>query len=443
LFNRFVGKPLALVHDAPGVTRDRREGDALWMGLTFKVIDTPGLYDPNNLNAPPAVVEGMRQQTLEAIGAADLILFVVDGLEGCTPYDEELANVLRRKHKPVLVVMNKCENASNAYNGLGDALALGLGDVAPISAAHGQGMDSLYDAIAPLCAAPEEDEEGIEEATDEAPSIKPLKLLVLGRPNVGKSTLVNRLLGEERQLVADMPGVTRDSIALDWQYQGRPITLVDTAGIRRRSKIDTPLENLAVMDSRRALQYAQVVILVIDGTIPLEAQIEKQDITLAQEVVEEGRAMVMAINKWDAVPNPKALMDEVRYQLDNHFAQAKDIPCLGISAQKGTGINALMEAVFTVEKSWNTRIPTAELNRWLGFVLEKHPPPAVAGRRIRLKYMTQKKSRPPTFALFGNQLDDLPESYTRYLMNQLRQDFNLKGIPLRFHFKNSQNPYGK
>jgi GTP-binding protein len=249
--------------------------------------------------------------------------------------------------------------------------------------------------------------------------------------------------GEERQLVADMPGVTRDSIALDWEYNGRQIKLVDTAGIRRRSRQGGDLENLAVMDARRSLQYAEVVVMVIDGTAPLEESLEKQDLSLIHEIIDEGRALLIAVNKWDLVKNPKGYMEELRYQLDNNFTQGRGVSCLGISAKEGYGINAMMDAVFHAEKSWNRCIPTAELNRWIGFVVEKHPPPAVAGRRIRLKFMNQKKSRPPTFVLFGNQLDSLPDSYLRYLMNQLRQDFDLHGTPLRFQFKSPKNPYGK
>jgi GTP-binding protein len=468
LFNRFVGRRAALVHDTPGVTRDRKEGEAQFMGLCFRVIDTPGLYDPNTQDAPKDIVRGMTNQTLAALLESDHIFFIIDGMEGCTPYDQELASLLRKQHKPITILVNKCENSQRASQGMADAVSLGLGDVIPISAEHGQGMGDIFDILDPLCGktdaddfhqAPEENDfldedffehqEDVDEEEEEAKAaIKseqyknyPLKLLILGRPNVGKSTLVNALLGEERQLVADMPGVTRDAISLDWSHKNRAIKLIDTAGIRRGSRIDNTLEKLAVMDARRNLQFAEMTIVVIDGSLPLATQIEKQDLTLIQEVLSEGRGLVIAVNKWDLVSDPKALMEELRYQMDERFAHSKNVPLIPISAQNQKGLEELLDAVLKEEKNWNKRITTRNLNRWLEYVTQKHMPPAVSGRRIRLKYMAQKKSRPPTFVIFGNQLSDLPDSYVRYLSHQLRNDFDFGGVPLRIQFKNTKNPY--
>jgi GTP-binding protein len=424
LFNRLVGKRAALVHDQPGMTRDRREAQGQLYDLNFIVMDTAGLADPD----ASLLTKSMTEQTLAAIQEAHLILFVVDGREGCTPYDHDLATLLRRQKKPILVLANKCEGR-HGHLGISDALSLGLGDVIPVSAEHGDGLSDLYDALVPHV--PEECKE------EKEVSEKPLLLAIVGRPNVGKSTLINTLIGKDRLLTGDMPGVTRDAIALDWDYQGRLIRLTDTAGLRKQSRVTASAERLAVMDTRRTVQFAEVVIVVVDATAPLE----KQDLSILSDVAEEGRALVLALNKWDLVKNKPALMKEMERVLELQLTQVRGIPCIPISASQGKNLPQLMEAVFQVYEGWNRRLPTAKLNQWLLSVVTNHPAPAVAGRRIRLKYMTQIKTRPPTFALFASQAGELPTSYLRYLTNRLRQDFDLPGIPIRIYLRSSKNPY--
>ena len=434
LFNRFVGKKLALVHEQPGMTRDRRDTEVNFMGLHFRVTDTPGLSDAETPHLSIELDRGMRQQSLAALKEATVILFIIDGKVGCTPYDYELADLLRRQGKPIFLVVNKCEG-KGGYQGLADAASLGLGEPVAISAEHGLGLSELCDALTPYV------QKTVEQEWTEDKPIKPLQVAILGRPNVGKSTLVNSLLGEERQLTADFPGVTRDSIHLSWKYNDRTITLVDTAGIRKKSRIEQSVEKLAVMDAERVVRFAEVVVLVIDGSIPCEELIEKQDLTLAAQVIEEGRGLIFAINKWDQVKNPKKVLDHLRYQLDKHFAQARGIPCVSISALKGKNLSPLMEEVLKLEKMWNQRFSTALLNKWLNAAIQTHSPPTVSGRRIRLKYMTQVKSRPPTFVVFCTKADDVPDSYQRYLVNSLRKDFDMPGVPIRLSFRSSVNPY--
>ena len=439
LFNRLVGRRVALVHNTPGVTRDRKIESTQWQGLFFDVVDTPGLYDPNDQDLMPEILQGMRAQTYQALKDATAILFVVDGIAGCTPYDAELAQLLRKSRKPILVVVNKCESKQGEPGYL-DALSFGLGDVIQISAEHGLGVSELYDFISIY--APQEQESLIEiDEETENTNLKPLRLMVIGRPNVGKSTLINALIGENRLLTADMPGVTRDSISLDWHYKGREITLVDSAGLRRSSKITDALEKLSVMDAKRALQYTDAAILVIDGTIPIDQHFEKQDFTLASLVLEEGRMLVLAINKWDLVPQKTKLIQHLQSELAVHFAQAKDLPIVPVSAKEHQNLGQLMEMVFALDTQWNRQLPTSRLNQWLELITQTHSPPAIAGRKIRLKFMTQKKSRPPTFVIHGNQLDGLPESYLRFLSNTLRRDFEMPGVPIRILLKNARNPY--
>ena len=329
LFNRFAGRKVALVHDQPGMTRDRREGEGQLYGLRFKVVDTAGLADPD----ASLLTQSMKEQTFEALKEADLILFIVDGREGCTPYDQDLAQILRRQKKPFLVVANKCEGR-HGHLGLADALSLGLGDVIPISAEHGEGLSDLYEALAPYMppVKPPTPDEGEEEGSED--ETKPLHLAIVGRPNVGKSTLVNQLVGSERLLTGDMPGVTRDSIALDWQYEGRPVRLTDTAGIRRSGKTTKSAERLAVMDTRRTIQFAEVVIILLDATAPLE----KQDMGITSDVAKEGRALILALNKWDLVTEKDRLMKEIRQNLENQLTQVRGIPCIPISAIHGKNL---------------------------------------------------------------------------------------------------------
>ena len=426
LFNRLVGKRVALVHDQPGMTRDRREGEGSLFDLDFRIMDTAGLADPDTSE----LTKSMMDQTLSAIAESDLILFVVDGREGCTPYDQELAQLLRRQKKPILVLANKCEGR-HGHLGLSDALSLGLGDVIPVSAEHGEGLTELYEALKPYVPA-----DG--DLVEEVESIqKPLQLAIIGRPNVGKSTLINQLIGEDRLLTGDMPGVTRDAITLDWEHQGRHIRLTDTAGMRKKGRVTVSAERLAVMDTHRTIQFAEVVIVLIDATTPLE----KQDLTIASDTAEEGRAMVLALNKWDLVKDKDKQMKEIQRILDNQLTQVRGIPCIPISAVHGKNLNKLLDAVFQVYEAWNKRLPTAKLNQWLQHVVSQHPTPAVSGRRIRLKYMTQIKTRPPTFALFASQAGELPDAYIRYLINQMRKDFDLPGVPLRIYMRQGKNPF--
>lgn len=449
LFNRLAGRRLALVHDKPGMTRDRRETEGKLYDLKFKIIDTAGLADPDDSE----LTKAMLQQTRYAFEEADIILFVMDAREGCTPYDHELADMMRKQRKPLLLLANKCEgHAANA--GLAEASALGLGEVIAISADHGLGMADLYQAMAPFFADElnDEDEDSLQ---DELPidadldesletmalikTNKPLQLAIVGRPNVGKSTLINKLIGEDRLLTADMPGVTRDSISLDWEYKGQKIRIIDTAGIRRRARVTAYEEKLSVMDTQRSIQFAEVVVLIIDATAPFE----KQDLTLAYEIYEEGRALVLALNKWDLVEDKKGFMTKIEKTLHDQLAQAKGIPCVPICATRGQGLDKLMAAITEMYTKWNIRISTGRLNKWLEFTTEAHPAPMVKGRRIRLKYMTQIKTRPPTFAVFASQAAELPESYSRYLVNNLRKDFGITGVPIRILVRGGTNPFDK
>lgn len=428
LFNRLAGKRLALVHDMPGMTRDRREASGSLYDLSFTIVDTAGLADPNI----SILTDAMRDQTLMAMQQATALLFVVDGREGCTPYDHDLAQLLRQQSVPVVVLANKCEG-KHGNLGLSDAISLGLGDVIPISAEHGEGLPDLYDALKAYI--PSEDEPENKESSSQ--QSKPLQLAIVGRPNVGKSTLINRLLGENRLLTGDMPGVTRDAIALDWHYNDRAITLIDTAGMRRRGKIDASSERLAVMDTERSIRFAEAVILIIDATMPFE----KQDLSIASRVVEEGRGLILALNKWDLVENKPEVLRKMQDTLETQLTQVRGIPCIPISATRGKNLERLMDAVIEIYETWNRRLSTGQLNRWLEYATSRHPAPAVAGRRIRLKYMTQVKSRPPTFAVFASKANELPESYVRYLINSLREDFKLLGTPIRIYVRSGDNPY--
>ena len=428
LFNRLVGKQMALVDDLPGVTRDRREGAAHLAGLEFRLIDTAGLEEA----APETLAGRMRAQTARSLDEADVALLIIDAREGVTPADRHFARWLRRGMKPVVVVANKAE-ASAALAELGEAYALGLGEPVPLSARHGEGLAELYARLAPFAAA----QNAAADDEPEAPSAKPLQLAIVGRPNVGKSTLVNHLLGEDRVLTGPEPGITRDAIAIAWQWAGRPIRLIDTAGMRRRARIEERLERLSVADTLRAVRFAETVVLVIDALQPLE----RQDLTIANLVGEEGRALVLAANKWDLVPDPKAALARLRERLDEALPQVRGVALVPVSGLTGHGIPALMKAVFAADAVWNRRVPTSALNRWLARMQEHHPPPLSAGRRLRLRYMTQVNTRPPTFALFASKPGELPESYRRYLANALRSDFELPGTPIRLMLRKGDNPY--
>jgi len=435
LFNRLVGRRAALVHDTPGVTRDRKEGRARLRDLRFDVIDTAGLEE----SGADAIETRMSDQALKALDQAAVALFLIDARTGITPTDEHFANLLRRSGTPVILLANKCEGR-DAEAGRLEAFSLGLGEPIAISAEHGQGMAELRDALAPFV-------EALEHEERDAEGDRPLALAIVGRPNAGKSTLFNRLVGEDRVLTGPEPGITRDSIALDWSWptkEGtRAIRLIDTAGVRRRAKVDAALEKLSVMDTWRAIRFADVVVLMIDAqTVQAFGHgIEKQDLTIARQVEQEGRGLVIAANKWDLVTDPQTVRRQIRESLEASLSQLRGVPVACISAQDGAGIRRLMDDVLKIDAAWNSRVGTGALNRWIEAMQETHQPPLVNGRRIRIRYATQVKARPPTFALFANKPADLPDSYVRYLTNGLRETFGLDGVPLRMHLRKGKNPY--
>src|SRR4051794_40221707 len=432
LFNRLVGRQLALVDDLPGVTRDRREGDGHLADLSFRVIDTAGLEEA----APETLTGRMRTQTERSLEEADLALLVVDAREGITPADRHFARWLRRTGRPVVLIANKAEGRRGLADAT-EAYALGLGDPVPISAQHGEGMADLYEQLRPF--ADDEEMPGTAETEAEAEAERPLQLAIVGRPNVGKSTLLNRLLGEERVLTGPEPGITRDAIAVDWSWRGREIRLFDTAGLRRRARIDEKLERLSAGDTLRAIRFADIAILVLDALQPLE----RQDLAIANLVAEEGRALVLALNKWDVVKDRDLALKRLRERLETSLPQLQGLAIAPVSGLAGTGVEALMRAVLAADAVWNKRVPTGALNRWLATLLERHPPPLSAGRRLRLRYITQVNTRPPTFALFASQPGELPDSYRRYLVNSLRQDFALPGTPIRMMLRKGENPYAR
>jgi GTP-binding protein len=424
LFNRLAGKKLAIVHDEPGVTRDRRVAEGSIGNIALNLIDTAGLED----DEPGSLLARMKEQTLTAIDEADVALFLIDARAGVTAGDEIVADILRRTGKPVILAANKCEGRSG-NDGLIDAYRLGFGEAMALSAEHALGLSELEDALAPFAeeSEPEESEED-----------KPLRLAIVGRPNVGKSSLFNRLLGEERALTGPEAGITRDAIAVDWESGGRKILLHDTAGLRKKAKAaGHTLEQLSIGSTLDAIRFADCVIVLVDATQPFE----QQDLKIADLIAKEGRAAVFAINKWDLIEDRNKALKGLREKLDRLLPQVSGAPLVTVSALTGQGVDRLTNAVLEADRIWNTRVSTAALNRFLEEALARHPPPAIKGRRVRVRYMTQPKARPPTFALFGNQLAALPESYLRYLTNELRKAFGLKGVPVRFLLRGSKNPY--
>ncbi|MGE0845069.1 MAG: ribosome biogenesis GTPase Der [Flavobacteriaceae bacterium] len=430
LFNRLVGRRLALVDDRPGVTRDRREGEADLGDLRLTVIDTAGFEEAGE----GTLERRMRQQTEAAIAEAEISLLMYDARAGLTPLDRAFAALLRKAGKPVVVVANKAEGRAGEA-GIYEAYELGLGDPVPLSAEHGEGISDLYRALADaadLVKSTEPDDDGGEEETE-----RPLRIAVIGQPNAGKSTLINRMVGADRLLTGPEAGITRDSITLEWRWKGRDVALIDTAGMRRKAKVQDKLERLSVSDALNSIRFAEVVVLLMDATAPFE----KQDLTLADLAAREGRALVIGLSKWDLVEAPDAAMREVRERTERLLPQVSGVSIVPVSGLTGRGIDKLMEAAFRAERVWNTRVPTARLNKWFGEWIEQHTPPAVSGRRIKLRYITQSKARPPTFVVFGNQVDALPESYKRYVINGLREVFRLDGTPIRLLLRQPDNPY--
>lgn len=433
LFNRLARRRLAIVHDLPGVTRDRKEAPAEIGGRDVTLIDTAGLEE-----APPESIAGkMTQGSERAVDEADLVLFVIDGRAGLTPADAHFATWLRRKGRPVILVVNKAEGRGGLA-GVSDGYTLGFGDPIAVSAEHGEGFGDLHeavsDALGPAPAKDEAEEEG------EAGAERPLRLAIIGRPNAGKSTLVNRLLGEERMLTGPEPGITRDAIASAWRdSEGRLVRLVDTAGLRKRARVVDSLERMSTGETVQALKEAEIVVLVLDALAPMEGQ----DLSIATLAEREGRAIVLALNKWDLVP-PKerdAARRVLTDRLQTSLAQLRGIPIVPLSALSGAGVEKLMPAVWKAYAAWNTRVPTGALNRWFEGAITRHPPPLVDGRRLKLRYITQAKARPPTFVIFGTRSEQLPDAYARYLLNSIREDFDMQGVPIRLNLRGTTNPY--
>ena len=428
LFNRLAGKPLAIVDDRPGVTRDRREADGRLGDIHIRLIDTAGYED-----AAGGVEARMRAQSEAAVREADALVFVIDGREGVTALDESFATHLRESGKPVVLAVNKAEGAK-ADDGILEAWSLGLGEPIPISAAHGEGMTDLYAAVSGVL-------EGLAEAeaSEEDGDTPPLRIAVIGRPNVGKSTLINALLGEERLITGPEAGLTRDAIAVPWEWDGERVRLHDTAGLRKRGKVADRLERMSAADTLRAVKFAEIVLLLVDSERPLE----KQDLTLADMVEAEGRGLIVLVSKWDLVKDKAATLKELRAEFERLLPQVKGAPFLPISARTGFGLDKIMPAVKALHENWSVKVKTRDLNDWLREMVERHPPPAVDGRRVRPKYIAQTKARPPTFVLMCSRAAHLPDSYKRYLANGLRDAFDLPGVPIRLIVKAGKNPYAK
>ncbi len=434
LFNRLVGQKLALVDDQPGVTRDRREGLGKLGDLQFTIIDTAGL----DQGARGSLTARMQEQTEAAIASADALMFVFDARMGLTPTDRSFADFARRANKPVVLIANKSEG-KHGEAGAMESYALGLGDPVPVSAEHGEGMSDLYDALRALMPEPpaDDDEDILPEHEDDESGTRPIRVAVLGRPNAGKSTLINHLLGEERLLTSPEAGTTRDSIAVDISWHGREFRVFDTAGLRRRSRIEDKLEKLSVSDALRAVRFAEVVVLMMDS----QNRFEEQDLRLADLIEREGRALVIAVNKWDLMDRAPSQIAKLRETADHLLPQVRGAPVVAVSGMMGEGIDRLMKAIEEAHAMWNRRVSTSQLNRWFEQAIAANPPPAVSGRRLKLNYITQAKSRPPTFVIFCTRADAVPTSYLRYLTNSMREWFKLPGTPIRIMLREKDNPF--
>ena len=425
LFNRLVGKRLAIVDDAAGVTRDRREGNGSLGDLNFRIIDTAG-FDGIALKN---LAGRMEQQTKQAVAECDVVLMLIDARAGINPLDRFFAKWLRGQPAATILIANKCEGGGGDSGRL-EAFELGLGDPLAISAEHGEGLSALYTALQPIF-----DNAGKANKPATPPQ---LQVAIVGRPNTGKSTLVNQLLKNDRMLTGPEAGITRDSIGIEWQYQGRSLKLIDTAGLRRKARVEAKLEKLSALDTLRAIRYAQVVVVLLDGQRP----VERQDITIARQVAAEGRALIFAVNKCDLLVSTKNTKQMLEQRLESSLAQVRGVPIVTLSALTGSGIRELMKAVFSIYQIWNRRVTTAQLNTWLAGMVEIHPPPlASSGRRTKLRYITQIKSRPPTFAIWVSRPKNIAESYKRYLISGLRESFGLCGVPIRMEFRRGKNPY--
>jgi GTP-binding protein len=440
LFNRLIARRTALVSDVPGLTRDRRTGEAEIAGHKITLVDTAGLEEA----APGTIAARMRAQSETAIARADLVLFLLDARDGVVPADAAFARVVRESGRPIILVANKCEGRAGA-EGFYDAFQLGLGEPIAISAEHGEGIVELIDSVmAALGLKPQRkrkgEDDGQADAADEAVvDTRPIRIAIVGRPNSGKSTLVNALLGEERMITGPEPGLTRDAVATDFVWGGRPVRLFDTAGLRRKARISEAAEKLAASDAVRAIRFAEVVVLMMDAEHPFE----HQDLTIGSLAIDEGRALVIAINKWDLVSEKQKKLRELRQTVEERLAQVPGVPLVAISALAGRGLDKLMPAVFHSYEIWNRRVPTPALNRWLAEALERHAPPASQGRRVKIRFMTQPSARPPTFIAFCSRPEALPNAYLRYLSNSLRTTFDLPGVPIRFKLRKGENPFAR
>jgi GTP-binding protein len=431
LFNRLAGKRLALVDDQPGLTRDRREAEATFGSCAVTLIDTAGLESGDKGLTPR-----MRRQTQAAIDQADLVVFLIDARDGVVGTDETLAELVRGSGKPVILAANKCEGRA-AESGVYEAFALGLGEPLPISAEHGIGTGELVEALEQACRERSRGEPPPHPAEVDEAAPHPLRIAVVGRPNVGKSTLTNALLGEERMITGPEAGITRDAIASSLEWDGRSLLLFDTAGLRRKMRVEGRAEELAVGDALKAIRFAEIVVLLVDAEHPFE----KQDLQIAELIAEEGRALVITVNKWDLVRERDKRLAGLRETCQRLLPQVKGVALVPVSALTGKGLDRLMQAILAADGLWNRRLPTHALNQWLQDAVDVHPPPAVSGRRIKLRYMTQVNARPPTFVVFCSRPKALPNSYSRYLVNSLRDSFDLPGVPIRLNLRKGDNPF--